>query len=86
MKNIRISIKKIHEYIYIIRECNFVRLNENIYKPPPSADDNKIYKNKEIFKVEPQKLKQIIDECYCKYVYKKQITNLYEEISNLLGL
>ena len=53
---------------------------------PPGADDNKIYKNKEIFKVEPQKLKQIIDECYCKYVSKKQNTNLYEEISNLLGL
>lgn len=46
-----------------------------------ALDDNKIYKNKEIFKVEPQKLKQIIDECYCKYVSKKQNTNLYEEIS-----
>jgi phage anti-repressor protein len=51
-----------------------------------ALDNNKIYKNKEIFKVEPQKLKQIIDECYCKYVSKKQNTNLYEEISNLLGL
>ena len=55
-------------------------------KAPPGADDNKMYKNKEIFKVEPTKLKQIIDECYCKYVSKKQNTNLYEEISNLLGL
>jgi phage anti-repressor protein len=51
-----------------------------------ALDDNKIYKNKEIFKVEPEKLKQIIDECYCKYVSKKQHVILYEEISNLLGL
>lgn len=51
-----------------------------------TLDENKMYKNKEIFKVEPTKLKQIIDECYCKYVSKKQNTNLYEEISNLLGL
>jgi len=51
-----------------------------------ALNDNKIYKNKELFKVEPEKLKQIIDECYCKYVSKKQNTNLYEEISNLLGL
>jgi len=51
-----------------------------------ALDENKIYKNKEIFKVEPNKLKKIIDECYCKYVSKKQNTNLYEEISNLLGL
>ena len=27
-----IKIKKIQEYVYIIRECDFVRLNENIYK------------------------------------------------------
>lgn len=53
---------------------------------PPGADDNKIYKNKEIFKVEPHILKKIIDECYCKYVSKKQHITLYEEINNLLGL
>ena len=51
-----------------------------------ALDQNKIYKNKEIFKVEPHILKKIIDECYCKYVSKKQNMNLYEEISNLLGL
>jgi len=31
-KNSDIQIKKIQEYVYIIRECDFVRLNENIYK------------------------------------------------------
>ena len=31
-KNTDIQIKKIQEYVYIIRECDFVRLNENIYK------------------------------------------------------
>jgi phage anti-repressor protein len=51
-----------------------------------ALDKNKIYKNKEIFKVEPHILKKIIDECYCKNVSKKQNMILYEEISNLLGL
>jgi hypothetical protein len=31
-KNTDIQIKKIQEYVYIIRECDFVRLNEDIYK------------------------------------------------------
>jgi hypothetical protein len=27
-----IKIKMVQEYVYIIRECDFVRLNEDIYK------------------------------------------------------
>ena len=42
--------------------------------------------NREIYSVEPTKLKKIIDECYCKYISKKENNKLYEEISNLLGL
>ena len=65
----------------LIEKCIELALDDIL-----TADDNKIYKNKEIFKVEPHILKQIIDECYCKYVSKKQHVTLYEEISNLLGL
>jgi hypothetical protein len=42
--------------------------------------------NREIFTVEPDKLKKIIDDCYCKYVSKEQNEEMYKEISDLLGL
>ena len=47
---------------------------------------NKIFENKEIFKVEPKLLKKVIQECYCNYVSHQQNTELYEDISYLLGL
>lgn len=47
---------------------------------------NKLFENKEIFKVEPQILKKVINDCYCKYVSKQQNEELYKEISDLLGL
>ena len=46
----------------------------------------KIYKNKEIYTIEPNKIKKIINDCYCKNVSKKINNDLYEELSNLLGL
>jgi hypothetical protein len=39
-KNSDIQIKKIQEYIYIVRECDFVRLNEDIYKIGRTAKAN----------------------------------------------
>lgn len=32
--------------------------------------DNIIFNNKEIYEIETLKIKNIIDECYCKYVSK----------------
>jgi hypothetical protein len=46
----------------------------------------KLYENKEIYTIEPNKIKKIINDCYCKYVSKKENNDLYEELSNLLGL
>ena len=46
----------------------------------------KLYENKEIYIIEPNKIKKIINDCYCKYVSKKENNDLYEELSNLLGL
>jgi len=49
-------------------------------------DKNRVIEGREIFKVDADKLKKIIDDCYCKYVSKKQNEELYKEISDLLGL
>ena len=49
-------------------------------------EKSQVYENKEIYKVEPKTLKKVIDDCYCKYVSKKENTELYREISDLLGL
>ena len=42
--------------------------------------------NKEIYKITSEKIKKIIDDCYCKYVSKKENEELYKELSDLLGL
>ena len=49
-------------------------------------DKNRLIKDREIFTIDPKKLKKIIDDCYCKYVSKQQNEELYKEISDLLGL
>jgi hypothetical protein len=46
----------------------------------------KLYENKEIYTIELNKIKKIINDCYCKYVSKKENNDLYEELANLLGL
>jgi phage anti-repressor protein len=47
---------------------------------------NQVFENKEIFKVDPNILKKVIDDCYCKYVSSKQNEEMYDDISHLLGL
>lgn len=47
---------------------------------------NQLYENNEIYKVEPEQVKKIVDDCYCKYVSMKENKKMYEEISELLGL
>ena len=49
-------------------------------------EKQRLIPDREIFTVEPKKLKKIIDDCYCKYVSKQQNEELYKEISDLLGL
>jgi hypothetical protein len=49
-------------------------------------DKKRVIPDREIFQINPKKLKKIIDECYCKYVSKQQNEELYKEISDLLGL
>ena len=45
-----------------------------------------VYVNKEIYQVNVNKLKKIIDECYCKHVPDKKNKQMYEELASLLDL
>ena len=47
---------------------------------------NQVMENTEIFKVDPNLLKKIIKDCYCKYVSNKENEELHKEIAELLGL
>lgn len=47
---------------------------------------NQVFKNKEIYHVDPQTIKQIITDCYCKYVSENKNKELYEEMAELLGM
>ncbi len=49
-------------------------------------DKQRLFPDREIFVVEPKKLKKIINDCYCKYVSKQQNDELYKEMADLLGL
>jgi len=59
----------------IIEHCMKLKMSENQVK-----------KNKEIYKIEPIKLKKIINDCYCKHVTKKENEELYKEINDLFGM
>ena len=48
--------------------------------------NNQVKTNREIYKINPTKLKKIIDDCFCKHVSKNDTNDLYKEISDLLGL
>lgn len=43
-------------------------------------------KNREIYEIEAEKIKKVINKCYCENVTKKENLELYEEVSNLLGM
>lgn len=45
-----------------------------------------VIKNREIYEIDPEKLKKVISDCYCKYVKNKDQNELYDEISSLLGM
>ena len=48
--------------------------------------NSQVQENKEIYKIDITELKKVIDDCYCKYVSKKENEELYQEIADLLGL
>lgn len=59
----------------IIEKCIKLKFKKNQTTP-----------NKEIYRVDPSVIKQTVSECYCKYVSENKSKELYEELSELLGL
>jgi hypothetical protein len=59
----------------LIENCMKLKLNKN-----------QVIKNREIYEIDPRKLKKIINDCYCKHISKKENEELYKELSNLLGM
>ena len=49
-------------------------------------EKNQVINNREIYKINSTSLKQIINDCYCKHVSKKENEEMYKELSDLLGL
>jgi hypothetical protein len=47
---------------------------------------NQVFSGKELYEIEPSKLKKVIYECYCKNVSSSENLELYNEISSLLGM
>jgi hypothetical protein len=49
-------------------------------------DKQRVFPGREIFIIEPKKLKKMIETCYFKHVSKQQNDELYKEMADLLGL
>ena len=47
---------------------------------------NQVIDGREIYKIEAEKIKKIIDECYCKNISKDENDELYQELAVLLDL
>ena len=48
--------------------------------------NKQVIEGREIYKINPEKLKKIIDNCYCNNTTKKENEELYEELSELLNM
>jgi len=83
LRNYNVGLIKDIELKYLALVKNSIII-ENCMKL--KLEKNQLIQNREIYKVDPNNLKKIIDDCYCKYVSKNKNNKLYEEISNLLGL
>jgi hypothetical protein len=75
IKDVELKYLALVKNAFIIEKCVKLKIKKN-----------QVIKNREIYKIEPTKLKKIIKDCYCKYVSQKENAELYREISDLLGL
>lgn len=75
IKNVDLKYLAIVKNSKLIEQC--IKLNTKKYKYDS---------NREILKIEPDVLKKVIDNCYCKYVNSKEHNNLYGELSQISGL
>lgn len=75
IKEVELKYLAIVKNAQIIEKCIGIKLNKH-----------RVEEHKEIFYVNPKKLKKIIDECYCKHVTKKEHDEMLNDLTNLLGL
>jgi len=75
IKEVELKYLAIVKNNFLIEKCMKLMLKKN-----------QLVENREIYEVDPKKLKKVIDLCYCKYVSAKQNDALYEEIAQLLGM
>ena len=75
IKEVDLKYFAIAKHAVIIERCIKHKLNKH-----------QVFANKEIYKVTPQLLKRVIDDCYCKSVGKTENEDMYRELSDMLGL
>ena len=46
--------------------------------------DKKIFENKELYKIDAEIIKKVIDKCYCENVSLEENQKMYDEIADLL--
>jgi len=66
------------KYLVIVKNAKLI---ENCIKL--KLKGKQFLKNREIYEVNPDALKQAIYDCYCKYVTKKENDTMYEELSSI---
>lgn len=75
-------IKKVElKYLVLVKNSDLI---ENCMKE--KLFDNQVYENKEIYKIEPKKIKKAIRECFCKNMTNEDNEELFEEVGELLKL
>ena len=75
IKEVELKYLAVVKNAFLIEKCLNLKLK-----------DKKIYKGKELFKIELSKIKKAIEECFCKHTTQEKAEQLYEEMANLLGL
>lgn len=75
IKEVELKYLAVVKNAFLIEKCLNLKLK-----------DKKIYKGKELFKIELSQIKKAVEECFCKYTKQKDADEIYEEMANLLGL
>lgn len=75
IKEVELKYLALVKHAFIIEKCL-----------KPTLRSKQIYKGKELYKVEASELKKAIEECFCKHVKFEEAEQMYNELSNILGL
>jgi hypothetical protein len=75
IKEVELKYLALVKHAFLIEKCLKTTLRSK-----------QIYKGKELYKVEASELKKAIEECFCKHVKFEEAEQMYNELSNILGL